>query len=352
MQSGLRACEVSITGETTVSDDHPAKQDDPQASLRAELLGQIVGAQAVLEAALADLAGADPTVRDRLRSQISQIAGLRQQVGMSQGAALSALRAEVATVADSATAAAQDARTSAAADSSSTSTIGTLARTARDQTNSVMAGMKDFDRDLKFSTPEDKAAYREREAERQSYIAAQQAKHTPEGDLNASGAAVGQMADAKAHGASGPEFDKRWDALVATTERLREAVQQSGGSTKEFDDHLRTDLRQIMKSKGLTDAQIDAQFAANPDPLAAAKAYVKNDDDTQKIMNAAQSAGVPAAPRGSIAAASPVQDTSMADAIAKLQQAGASAAIDPATEQGFAHGVSQRLPNSGPVLGA
>ncbi|MEI9927610.1 MAG: hypothetical protein WDN44_07765 [Sphingomonas sp.] len=74
------------------------------------------------------------------------------------------------------------------------------------------------------------------------------------------------MADAKAHGASGPEFDKRWSDLVTATDHLREQVRASGGSTKEFDDHLREDLRRILKSKGLSDTQIDAQFAAHPDP--------------------------------------------------------------------------------------
>lgn len=52
------------------------------------MLGEIVAAQFALESALADVANANPSVRDALRGHLSQIATLRQQIGTAQGSAL------------------------------------------------------------------------------------------------------------------------------------------------------------------------------------------------------------------------------------------------------------------------
>jgi hypothetical protein len=320
--------------------------DDAQASLRAALTVELVACQFALESALADLSNAEPAVRDQLRSQLSLIAGLRQQVGAAQGSNLSILRAEVTALASSAAAAAQEARTSAAASTSASGSIATLAHAAHEQVNTVMAGMKDFDGFLHFGPGDTEADYRKREAERRATIAAEQAKGTPQGDLNASGAAVGQMVDAKAHGAGdSPEFQQRWDTLVATTEALRAEIIRQGGSTKEFDERLREDLRRTLKSKGLTDADIDAQFAAHPgNPLEAAKAYVA-EGDVATIDRSVQRVGNSITQQPAQADAQPTTELANTDVMAKFRSTGIVLA-DAAPTGDFTHGVTTQRSNA------
>ena len=309
------------------------------------MLVELVASQFVLESALADVANADPAVRDQLRSQLSNIAGLRQQIGTASGNALGMLRGEVTALASNAGAAAQEARTSAASNRSGASSIATLANAARQQTATVMAGMKDFDADLKFADARDEAEYRQRETQRQAYIAAEQAKGTPQGDLNAAGGAVGQMADAAAHGATAnPEFQKRWDALTASTEALRAQLVRDGKDVSQFDAHLREDLRAIMRVKGVPDAKIDALLAAHRDnPLDAVKAFVADQkgvisekeigDLARKAADYKDSAEEQRAAATSLGPASPI-----VDAMAKLKASGVVIASDMPEQP--AHGVA------------
>ena len=58
-----------------------------------------------------------------------------------------------------------------------------------------------FDRYLHFSSPEDEAEFRKREADAKKYIHDQLALGTPTGNLNAGGGELGYMLDAHAHGA-------------------------------------------------------------------------------------------------------------------------------------------------------
>ena len=301
----------------------------------------------MIETALADFADADPTVREQLRSQLSSIAGLRQQVGTASIAMLGKLQGQVSAIVNVAASAAHEAQASAQAGSASPMGMAQFASAARAETNAVMAGMKDFDPHLRFTDARDEEAYRQREAERRAIIAAEQAKGTPEGDLNASGAAVGQMADAAAHGADkSPEFQARWDALTASTAKLRAQLIRDGRDVSKFDTDLRNDLRRIMKAKGLTDAQIDAQFAAHPgNPLEAAKAFVADqngvigdkeiNDLSRKAATYRDDAQEKAVVTPSSEPASP-----MVDAMAKFKAAGIMLA-DTASEQP-AHGVATR----------
>ena len=178
---------VSITAKPTDSEPHHPHADDAQASLRAELLDQLLASQSAIEAALADFAGADPTVREQLRAQLGSISGLRQQIGIASMATLNSLQTQVIAVAGIAANAAHEAQASALSGSSSPMGMALYANNVRQVVNAAMAGMEDFDRYLQFGPGDTEADYRQREAERRAYIAAQQAKGTPEGDLNASG---------------------------------------------------------------------------------------------------------------------------------------------------------------------
>jgi hypothetical protein len=315
---------------------------DLHASVRTELLAQIVVAQATLASAIAELsqAGGNPGPLAESRSNMALLGELGLQLGTANSCALTSLRSEVAAAVATASSTAQQARTAATSAASAVSTdIAQLANASREQVNNVMRCMKDFDPYLQFDSKAEEEAYRKREEERNQYIANQQAKNTPEGNLNAAGAAVGQMADAKAHGAGdSPEFEGRWKSLVETTESLRNTMRAQGHSTEEFDKHLRDDLRSIMKSKGLTDAQIDERFAKNPDPLEAAKAYVGNDDDLQKISRATNAANSETGAVGLVAAQKDTH-SSMSSAIAALQAAGVTTSPQPVSGS-VEHGVS------------
>lgn len=254
------------------------------ASHRAELLGRLAGAQFQLEALIAELRhGGNGAELAASEDGLLDLAALQRRVATADPATLTTLRHEVAATIGTVTTNAQQARAAASASAASGEVARVLAEAgaaSRARVTATMAGMRDFDRDLQFRSKDDEDAYRQREAERRAYVEAQQARHTPEGDLNAAGGAVGQMVDASAHGAGeNPAFQQRWNELVATTQRLRDEVRRSGGSTQEFDDRLRTDLRGILQRRGLTDAQIDAQFAAHrDDPLAVARVHVAEED--------------------------------------------------------------------------
>jgi hypothetical protein len=250
------------------------------------LLNRLGGAESALTAAIAELrrAGNSPLLAQS-EANLSALARLQATVSDASPAALAALTAEIVAMTTTAMDSAQQARgVAASSQSGDAGSLATLASASREQVQSVMRGMQDFDPYLQFDSAKEEAAYREREVQRRAYIEAQQAKGTPEGDLNAAGAAVGQMTDAKAHGAGdSPQFQKRWDDLVESTQKLRNQLIREGRDVSQFDESLRDDLRQIMKSKGLTDAQIEARLAAHPDnPLEAVKDYA-NDRDIRAI---------------------------------------------------------------------
>jgi len=329
--SATLARKVSILRNDTVS--NPARPDlpaEPEASLRAELIGRLAGAQLALEKVIADLAR-NGSSTSTANSQLSLLAGLQASIGTASSATLAAMSGEVAAAVAETKAIADQARGEIASNAAASAlALASAASASRTAITDAMDTLRHTA--LTFASPEDERAYREREEETRRYITTQQSKHTPEGDLNASGAAVGQMVDAKAHGASGSEFDRHFDALVATHEQLREAAKANGVSTEESDRRLHDDLRRVMKSKGLSDAQIDAQFAANPNPLEAAKAF------TQSDVVATQPASTPRATAQSTSADAKGLDD-MASLVASLQSSGVVARPhDPEAEP--EHGVA------------
>lgn len=324
---------------------------DPEASLRIELTGAIAVAQIDIANAIAELArsGADSSA---LTNQSQALQQLQQQVGSANFGSLLALRTEIASVVATTQAVAQQSRTNATITEQAASLATASAETRRtvESISNDIFERKLFDPYLEFASAEDEAAYRRREAERQQAIAAELAKNTPAGNLNAAGITVGQMADTKAHGAgNSPEFEGRWNELVATTQRLREEIIRGGGSTKEFDDRLRADLRTIMKSKGLSDTQIDARLVAHADnPLEAAKAYVASDDAVSALRQTVElsAGGTSIRPEPVTAATAAVPVSNLDDAMAKLRGAGIVVAEHTAAAP-FAHGISQQVKHVG-----
>ena len=232
-------------------------------------------------------AGADAASIAQGTDQLQVIASLMRNVGTASPGNLAAFREQVATVIAQSTAAVSAARDAAAA-TMSAGEVARISAETRRQTEELSRDMYErriFDPYLKFASAEEEDAYRRREAEAKRYMDAELAKGTPEGDLNAAGAAQGQMLDAAAHGAAdSPEFKERWEALEKTAREQREAVRASGGSTEEYDRRLEESVRRFLKSKGLSDEEIDAAIAAaGDDPIQAVKPYLEAEEDTRAI---------------------------------------------------------------------
>jgi hypothetical protein len=303
------------------------------------LLAGILAAQSDLAAALAQLSSTgDNALRAQVAAQLQTLAGLERAVTSGNPAMLASVRREVASaIAAGANISQQvrdDAQRTAAAELAAVSAV------SRQQVQSLMRDMHRFDPFLRFASPEDEEAYRRREAERRAYIEEQHRRGTPEGDLNASAGAIGQMVDARAHGAGdSPEFQQRWNELVGTTQRLREQVQRSGGSTREFDQRLRAELRQTLRARGASAAEIEARLAAHPDnPLEAVRDYMRDAADIRQVEQSASLASRQVSQI--VAAEEPTEDRTLSDAIARLRAAGATAAANHPDAERFAHGVN------------
>ena len=311
------AHEVSITAKVTVSEGQPTLSVDPEASLRAELLGTIAGAQFDIDNAIAELArsSADTSALTNQRQSLQQ---MQKQVSSASFATLAGLRAEIAgAVAMTQTLAEQGRAIATTAVHAAAEALATASGNSRAQVTSIMRDMHRFAPYLHFASAEDEAAYRKREAERLAYINAQHAKGTPEGNLNAAGATVAQLADAEAHGAgNSPEFKQRRRELVESTIALRNQMHADGQSTEEFDNRLEADLRRIAEAKG-SPVQIAARTAevhgSNPNNATAPvdqsasvskettanqnlPAPIGESDELSDVMAALRSAGVQPTP--------------------------------------------------------
>lgn len=258
----------------------------------AALLAEARARAAEVQRALSELP-ADSSIRSQLEGMSQSLAGAEHQLGLAlsvphfplRGAdlaqlgsvittpALTALVASVAAGAENARHVKEELAAAAAATRAVSHHIGEDLFTRRI-----------FDPFLRFESEDEERAYREREAERQRYIAEQQARNSPVGDLNVAGAMQGQMLDAHAHGAGdSSEWQSRWNTLADTVRRQRAAMQAAGQSTAEYDEHIRRDVRRFLKSRHLTDEEIEGRLAATNDPLDAVKPFLKSERDAAAL---------------------------------------------------------------------
>lgn len=209
-------------------------------------------------------------------AQRQSLAGLLRRLNAAKPEDLPALRAHIAAASAAGAHLAQQA--APATRPTEQMELDAARDASRQQVRSHLRDMHRFDPYLQFASAEDEEAYRRREAERRAYIEQQHARGTPQGDLNAAGAAVNQMVDAQAHGADrSPEFRQRFDELVDTTAQLRERSRSLGYATTEFDDRLRDGLRDAMRQRGLSEAESEARLALHPgDPLQAVRDHMRN----------------------------------------------------------------------------
>lgn len=170
---------------------------------------QIAGAQGELESNIevlrrAAVAGGDAGALGQAEAQMQALTRLQHKIGRADPSTLAAIRAEVVASVAASVALTQTARTSAANAQTTEVALHAAQAEARkvvDDFTHDFYERKIFEGDLKFTSPDDERAYREREEQRRREIEKARAEGTPDGDLRATSLAIAQLEDAGAHGA-------------------------------------------------------------------------------------------------------------------------------------------------------
>lgn len=212
----------------------------------------------------------------RLSAAIAQIAGVSGELSQALGSSsfslgagdLMALQAAVMSGDASALAAEAQSDGFKATVAVNLANAAASTRSAVETLNTELFERHLFDASLRFDSAQDKADFRQREADTQKYVQGELARNTAEGNLNAAGGMQNYMLDAHAHGAGdNPEFMPRWNALAQKTREQRAAMHEAGQSTDAYDAHVKDGVRRFLKAKGLPDADIEKHLNAADNPL-------------------------------------------------------------------------------------
>lgn len=251
--------------------DAPPPPRPPEDHQHSELLKTLAYAEYAAMEAIASLDDGASETREQLTRSLDSIRAL--QANIERGAAGAIGLASLGNAVAMACAIARSAASSGRA-TEGQSLADAIGR-AGSQASTFMRDVRQYDHLLTFADDDEGTAYREREAERRRRYDAESAKGTPEGQLNAAGAALGQMTDLAVHGGSrDPALMRRLDDLVDATTKLRAQLIAEGRDVSAFDERTREDLRAIMRSKRIAGAQIDALLDAHRDnPIEAMRAF-------------------------------------------------------------------------------
>ena len=173
-------------------------------------------------------------LRSRLAGAAAQISGITSELSQALGSPSFPLRpADLMTLAGEvqagdASSLVAEATAQAAVNPAAAGNLATASAATRSEVQSLSRDLFDrkiFDPYLHFSSAEDEAEYRKRQAEDQRYINEQLARHTPDGDLRAAEVTERAMLDAKDHGAgASPQFAPDLSELHERMEQLRAAM--------------------------------------------------------------------------------------------------------------------------------
>lgn len=206
---------------------------DPNASIRADLLEQIAGAQAALESDIELLRHAaamsgDGAALAVAQGQMSRLAGLQHRIEHAQSGGLAAIRAEVMASVVATQATAQQARATVASAHAAEMALHAAQAEAHRVTGDFVRDFyeqKIFDKYLDFASPEDAQAYREREEARRKAIEEARALGTPEGELQVLRLTKEQLLDAGRYGAaSSPDYQPMLNRIDGALAPLEQAV--------------------------------------------------------------------------------------------------------------------------------
>ncbi|MGA0546825.1 hypothetical protein ACO2Q1_16260 [Brevundimonas sp. VNH65] len=215
--------------------------DEPEASLRAELIEQVATAQAELLSEIdalrqAAAQGGDAGTLIMAQNQLAHLAGLTRRIDTANGVSLASIRAEVAAYVAASQATVLHARASMSNGDAAEINLRLAQAEAQRVTSDFVRDFyeqKIFDPYLRFDTPEEEQAYREREEPRRRAIEEARALGTPEGDLLAARLALAQLDDAGAHGATdSPDFQSTRNNLTRTEQGLSAALAQSSATAQ------------------------------------------------------------------------------------------------------------------------
>ncbi len=158
------------------------------------------------------------------QGQMSRLAGLQHRIEHAHGGGLAAIRAEVMASVAATQTMAQQARSTVANAHAAEVALHAASAAARREVTSFADDFyerKIFDPYLRFDSPEDEAAYRQRAEQRQREIEKAMAEGTPAGTLRAAELSIAQLKDAGVHGADqSPEFQSRLNGLTNTRNAL------------------------------------------------------------------------------------------------------------------------------------
>jgi ribosomal protein S14 len=219
-----------------------AQPADAEASLRDALSGQIASAQANLETSLEEMrraasASGDGLALSHAQAQLMGLAHLQKRLTHAQGASLLSIRAEIAASVAVTQSFLQQARAVITLAQTAELALQAASDAAHHQVTSFVADFYDkeiFEPYLRFASPEDERAYRQREEERHRAIEQAQREGTPEANLRALDLSRAQLNDAGAHGADrSPDYQRQMHSLDAARENLAGAIsRQSEGASR------------------------------------------------------------------------------------------------------------------------
>lgn len=269
-------------------DNRNDRQDDSE-KLRAEaavLLEQARNQLADIQRALSSL-GDDRAAHGRLAAAADRLSAVVSELSQAVNSGVFPLRAAdlaaIGSIVQSGEAHAALAEASSPMATSVTlaANVATASAETRTETESLARDVFDrhiFEPYLRFRSAEDEAEFRKRQAADKKYVDEQLARHTPEGDLNASGGMIDSMLDLHAHGAgNSPQFTPRYNAIVEKAQRQHDAMRAAGQPTAEYDRNLDSSLRHFLKAEGhLTNAEIEKRLKGVANPLDVVKPYLDN----------------------------------------------------------------------------
>ncbi len=269
-----------------MADEHNEKPGQARAEAAAMAL-QIQGVLAEVESASS---GANDKTRGRLSGLVSKLA--RAQVELTSDDKtidLSSIEALIG----SGEAAAQDAfqeENITTFDGETLSAASASARATAERVGDDLYNNHAFDSSMHFKSKEDEDDYNKTTAENAAAAQTELNKHTAQGNYNATRIDEGQMVNAATYGADqSAQWQKDWADLRAQDKALR-AQLPAGQATDDYDVKLRAEVKQyLMKRKGLSEAQCDAELAAAKDPLDVMENHLKDSKDvTTDISEAKQ----------------------------------------------------------------
>ena len=219
------------TGES-ISERPAEKQQDAKASLRENLAADLAAAQAALSANIIALrqSGAGSDIVASGEVQLATLMQLQRQLDTATPATMAAIRAEVASCIAAASKLAEQAQTAAAGGTQSVGGMSLAAASSAARATAIAFEddyfkRKKYEAYLHFTSPDDEAEFRRREAERKLEIEKALALNTPQGTLRALTLQEAQLKDAGGHGASeSPDFASDLSNLGEAKNRLGASI--------------------------------------------------------------------------------------------------------------------------------